>query len=86
MTICNLSFNQRSFSLLVPVFSLLSPLCLIFSAAMPFEDDNSKDVWLGLKTLKRRVARLVNGGLQVFLCFKWSRYYIFVFQTFQTRV
>ena len=36
----------------------------------PFEDDNSKDVWLSLKTSKMRVARLVNGGLQVFLCFK----------------
>ena len=33
-----------------------------------FEDDNSKDVWLSLKTLKRRVARLVDVGLQVFLC------------------
>ena len=28
----------------------------------PFEDDNSKDVWLSLKTLKRRVARLVDVG------------------------
>ena len=35
----------------------------------PFEDDNSKDVWLSLKTLKRRVARLVDVGLRVFLCF-----------------
>ena len=35
----------------------------------PFEDDSSKDVWLSLKTLKRRVARLVDVGLQVFLCF-----------------
>ena len=35
----------------------------------PFEDDNSKDVWLSLKTLKMRVARLVDVGLQVFLCF-----------------
>ena len=34
-----------------------------------FEDDNSKDVWLSLKTLKWRVARLVDVGLQVFLCF-----------------
>ena len=34
----------------------------------PFEDDNSKDVWLSLKTLKRRVGRLVNDGLQVFFC------------------
>ena len=35
----------------------------------PFEDDNSKDVWLSLKTVKRRVARLVDVCLQVFLCF-----------------
>ena len=32
-------------------------------------DEKSKDVWLSLKTLKRRVARLVDVGLQVFLCF-----------------
>ena len=35
----------------------------------PFQDDYSKDVRLSLKTLKMRVARLVDVGLQVFLCF-----------------
>ena len=50
-----------SFSLLFPSFSRLPNT--------PLEDDNSKDVRLSLKTLKRRVARLVDVGLQVFLCF-----------------
>ena len=74
MTNCNLTFNPRSFSFsssFGPSFlsSLSSFSHFLGCQTHPFEDDNSKDVWLSLKTLKRRVARLVNVGLQVFLCF-----------------
>ena len=46
-------------------FSLFSLFFLSFSwlPNTTFEDDNSRDVWLSLKVLKRRVASLVNGGL-----------------------
>ena len=48
--------------------SLLSPLSLIFSAAKhPLEDDNLRDALLSLIALKRRVASLVLGLLQVVL-------------------
>ena len=86
-----LTFHLRSFSFSSCFGSSFLSSLSSFSHFLgcqthPFEDDNSKDVWLSLKTLKMRVARLVNGGLQVFLCFKWSKYCIYVFQTFQTRV
>ena len=52
-------------------FALFCLFFLSFSRLpnTPLEDDNSRDVWLSLKTLKMRVARLVNGGLQVVLSF-----------------
>ena len=74
MNICNLTIHFTQL-LLSPCFwfpfSLFSLLFLSFSRLpnTPFEDDNSNDVWLSLKTLKRRVARLVDVGFQVFLCF-----------------
>ena len=68
----NYSFHAalHTTPVLVPIFSLLFPLSQFLGCQThPFEDENSKDVWLSLKTLKRRVARLVDVGLQVFLCF-----------------
>ena len=47
------------FSLLFPLFSRLPNT--------PLEDDNSRDAWLSLFSLKRREARLVVGQLQVVL-------------------
>ena len=48
-------------------FTLFSLLFLSFSwlPNIPLEDDNSRDAWLSLKALKRRVASLVGGGLAV---------------------
>ena len=73
MTFCNPNFSfklsARSFCFRFTVF-LSSFSHFLGCQTHPFEDDNSKDVWLSLKTLKRRVARLVNGGLQVVLSFK----------------
>ena len=66
-------FISRSFSL-NPCFgshflsSLPSFSHFLGCQTHPFEDDNSKDAWLSLKTLKRRVSRLVDVGLQEFLC------------------
>ena len=52
-------------------FSLFSLLFLSFSRVpnTPLEDDNSRDAWLSLIALKRRVASLVLGQLQVVLMF-----------------
>ena len=52
-------------------FALFSLLFLSFSRLpnTPLEDDNSRDAWLSLKALKRRVASLVVGGLAVSSCF-----------------
>ena len=67
-------FNSRSFTY-SPCFGshFLSSLSFFFHflgcQTHPFKDDNSKDIWLSFKTLKRRVARLADVGLQVFLCF-----------------
>ena len=50
------------------MFSLLSPLSLIFLAAKhPLEDDNSRDAGLSLFSLKRKEASLVMGHMQVVL-------------------
>ena len=70
LTFANFHFTQLF--LFGPSFvSFLSSFSHFLSCQThPFEDDNSKDVWLSLKTLKRRVARLVNGGLHMFLYFK----------------
>ena len=75
MTFCNPKFHLKlSYAAFVfrLQFSLFSLFFLSFSwlPNIPFEDDNSRDVRLSLKTLKRRVSRLVNGGLQVVLSFK----------------
>ena len=50
-------------------FSLFSLLFLSFSRLPnnPLEDDNSRDAWLSLLALKRKVASLVVGQLQVVL-------------------
>ena len=74
MTFCNPNFDfSQSTQLFILGYSFLSSLSsfshFLGYQTHPFEDDNSKDVWLGLKTLKRRVARLVNGGFQVVLSF-----------------
>ena len=52
-------------------FALFSLLFLSFSRLLntPLEDDNSRDAWLSLIALKRRVASLVSGLLQVVLMF-----------------
>ena len=47
------------FSLLFPLFSRLPNT--------PLEDDNSRDAWLSLFSLKRKEASLVVGQLQVVL-------------------
>ena len=47
------------FSLLFPLFSWLP--------STPLEDDNSRDAWLSLFSLKRKEASLVVGHLQVVL-------------------
>ena len=49
----NLSVHTRSFSFSFPVFSLLSPLSLLFSATKhSSEDDNLEDAWLYLFLLE----------------------------------
>ena len=52
-------------------FALFSLLFLSFSRLpnTPLEDDNSRDAWLSLIALKRRVASLVLELLQVVLMF-----------------
>ena len=69
-------------------FALFSLLFLSFSRQpnTPLEDDNSRDAWLGLKALKRRVASLVLGLLQVVLMLLMIQVLHLWFQTFQTRV
>ena len=64
----NFSFYKvsRSFHFRVS-FALFSLLFLSFSRLpnTPLEDDNSRDAWLSLIALKRKVASLVLGLLQV---------------------
>ena len=50
-------------------FSLFSLIFLSFSRLpnKPLEDDNSRDAWLSLFSLKRKVASFVVGQLQVVL-------------------
>ena len=50
-------------------FSLFSLLFLLFSRLPnnPLEDDNSRDAWLSLFSLKRKEVSLVVGQLQVVL-------------------
>ena len=69
-------------------FALFSLLFLSFSRQpnTPLEDDNSRDAWIGLKALKRRVASLVLGLLQVVLMLLMIQVLHLWFQTFQTRV
>ena len=63
-------FFVNIFAALVRVwFSLFSLLFLLFSR-LPnnlLEDDNSRDTWLSLSSLRRKVASLVVGQLQVVL-------------------
>ena len=66
----NFHFYVNIFVALVRVcFSLFSLLFLSFSRLPnnPLEDDNSRDAWLSLLALKRKVASLVVGQLQVVL-------------------
>ena len=73
-TYCNLTIHFTQL-LLSPCFgshflsSLSSFSHFLGCETHPSENDNSKDVCLSLKTLKWRVARLVDVGLQVFLYF-----------------
>ena len=73
---CNPNFNSfklsaRSFCF-NSKFALFSLFFLSFSwlPNASLEDDNSRDAWLSLKALKRRVSSLVIGGLAVSSCFK----------------
>ena len=69
-------------------FSLFSLLFLSFSRLpnTPLEDDNSRDAWLSLITLKRKVASLVLGQLQVVLMFEMLQVLYLWPPAFQTRV
>ena len=60
------NISQLSFRFCSPLFSLLFPL---FSRLpnTPLEDDNSRDAWISLFSLKRKEASLVVGQLQVVL-------------------
>ena len=60
------NISQLSFRFCFPLFSLLFPL---FSRLpnTPLEDDNSRDAWLSLFSLKRKEASLVVGHMQVVL-------------------
>ena len=64
--LCNFIFPQLSIRVW---FSLFSLFFLSFSRLPnnPLEDDNSRDAWLSLIALKRKVASLVVGQLQVVL-------------------
>ena len=55
------------FRLYIALFSLLF-LSFSWLPNTPLEDDNSRDAWLSLKALKRRVASFVDGGLVVSSC------------------
>ena len=57
---CFRVFFSLSSLLFLTLFSLLNT---------PFEDDNSRDAWLSLIALKRKVDSLVLGQLQVVLMF-----------------
>ena len=77
--LCNFSFYvniSRRFQFRV-CFSLFSLLFLSFSRLpnTPLEDDNSRDAWLSLIALKRRVASLILGLLSS--CIECYRYYIY---------
>ena len=64
------SFCKLSIVALVRVwFSLFSLLFLLFSRLpnTPLEDDNSRDAWLSLFSLKMKEASLVVGQFQVVL-------------------
>ena len=69
-------------------FSLLSLLFLSFSRLpnTPLEDDNSRDAWLSLIALKRKVASLVLGQLQVVFMFQMLQVLYLWLPAFQTRV
>ena len=60
------NISQLSFRVWFSLFSLLFPL---FSRLpnTSLEDDNSRDAWLSLFSLKRKEASLVVGQLQVVL-------------------
>ena len=69
-------------------FSLFSLLFLSFSRLpnTSLEDDNSRDAWLSLLSLKRKVASLVVGQLQVVLmCLMLQVLYLWL-PSSQTRV
>ena len=69
-------------------FSLFSLFFLSFSRLpnTPLEDDNSRDAWLSLFSLKRKVASLVVGQLQVvLLCLMLQVLYLWL-PSSQTRV
>ena len=73
-----------AFSLRV-CFSLFSLLFLSFSRLpnTPLEDDNSRDAWLSLIALKRKVASLVWSNCRWSSCFKCYRYCIYGSQLFK---
>ena len=62
----NVNISQLSFRFCFPLFSLLFPL-FSWLPNTPLEDDNSRDAWLSLFSLKRKEASLVVGQLQVVL-------------------
>ena len=62
-------YFSRSFHL---GFGFLSSLLFLSFSRLPntpLEDDNSRDAWLSLIALKRKVASLVVGQLQVVFMF-----------------
>ena len=84
-----ISFYVNIFAALVRVwFSLFSFLFLSFYRLpnTPLEDENSRDAWLSLLALKRKVASLVVGQLQVVLkCLMLQVLYLWL-PSSQTRV
>ena len=70
-------------------FGFLSSLLFLSLSRLPnthLEDDNSRDVWLSLIALKRKVASLVLGQLQVVLMFYMLQVHYLWLHAFQTRV
>ena len=82
------NINLKHSPVRAPVFgphilSSLSSFSLSRQPNTPFEDDNSKDVWLKPLNLEEEGCRLI--CLQVILCVSRSRYCAVMFQTFKTR-
>ena len=71
----NKVFYFLGFAFLFFIFSLLSLLSLFFLSLSrlpntPLEDDNSRDAWLSLLSLKRKEASLVVGLCMLSSCTK----------------